>query len=129
MVAGGIDQEKIAAAFKIAPKTLRLHCRAELNGGADRAHAAVIASLFSMATTGRSSFVKFQAARYWLAARCGWRDTDRAVYFPQLIPFSEMTAEQFDQVLTVNGEDPVNLPPVKSGGHAGVIPFPRGRRR
>jgi hypothetical protein len=30
MVAGGIDQDRIAAAFRITPKTLRRHCRDEL---------------------------------------------------------------------------------------------------
>jgi len=119
MVAGGIDQDRIAAAFKIAPKTLRKHCRAELNGGAERANGAVIASMFNMATAGRPAHVRFQAARFWLQCRAGWRDTERAS-LDMLIPIAEMSNFQFNQVMRINGLPTLDEPALSE---AEIVPF------
>jgi len=98
-----------------------------LNGGADRAAAAVITSMFNMATKGRTSYVKFQAARYWLAARCGSRDSNKAVTLAELIPINQMSREQFDRFLVINGEEPCGLDPVPAAGNGAVVPFRRRR--
>jgi hypothetical protein len=90
MTAGGLNQGRIAQVLGVAPKTLRKHFRQALDNGADRANAAVIGAMFALATKGRPSHVRFQAARYWLACRAGWRNSDRAVHFPQLIPFNHV---------------------------------------
>ena len=125
MVGYGIPQLEICAVLRITKPTLEKRCGVELDTGMAEANGAVAKSMFQMATKGPYS-VRYQAARFWLQCRAGWRDEDRAVYFPQLIPFAEMTAEQFDEVLVCNGEAPVNLPPVPGRG-PGVVPF-RPRR-
>ena len=80
--------------------------------------------MFNMATVDRPAHVRFQAARYWLACRLGWREPDK-VLLTSIKPFMDMTAQEFDQMLLVNGEEPVNLPPVPGYSNARVVPFPR----
>jgi hypothetical protein len=67
MAAGGIDQNRIAAALGIAPKTLRRHCREALDSGAERATARVVAAMLHMATKAPYA-VRYQAARFCCSA-------------------------------------------------------------
>jgi len=70
MVAGGIDQAAISAVLGISRPTLRKHFRHEIDSASTAANAAVVASLYRMATTGRN----VAAAIYWTKARMGWRE-------------------------------------------------------
>jgi hypothetical protein len=126
MAAGGIDQDRIAAALGVAPKTLRRHCRDVLDSGADRANAKVIAAMLHMATKAPYA-VRYQAARFWLQCRAGWREPEKAL-LTSIKSFMDMSAEEFDQMLIINGEQPVNLPPVPGYGNERVVPFQRPRR-
>jgi hypothetical protein len=69
----GIKQEAIAGLLHLAPKTLRLRYRHELDAGTTRATVAVAESLFHMATKGRVP----AAAIFWMKARAGWREPPR----------------------------------------------------
>jgi hypothetical protein len=124
----GIPQDAICAILKVTRPTLEKRCRHELDIGAADANAKVAASMFRMATKGPYS-VRFSSAKYWLACRAGWREPDR-VLLTSVKSFMDMTAEEFDACLIVNGEQPVNLPPVPGYGHRndGVVPFQRPRR-
>jgi hypothetical protein len=66
----GIKQEEIAGLLHLAPKTLRLRYRHELDTGTARATVAVAESLFHMATKGRVP----AAAIFWMKARAGWKE-------------------------------------------------------
>lgn len=70
MIAGGIEQSAIAAVLGITPKTLRKHFRHEIDAGAPEMFGRVVASLFSMATTGKN----VHAAKWITQARMGWRE-------------------------------------------------------
>ena len=97
MVAVGIAQLNICQAFRISEKTLRKHCRAEIAGGAVDANLAVGRSMYAMATKGPYS-VRFSAAKYWLAARAGWRDVDKTVLTPMAAYV--MTNDQIEDVIS-----------------------------
>jgi hypothetical protein len=66
MAALGIQQEKIAAVYEISEKTLRRHCRVELDVGAAVANTAVGKFLFD-AATGKGN-----------CPQQGWHDRDPA---------------------------------------------------
>jgi hypothetical protein len=66
----GLKQDDIAGLLRVAPKTLRLRYRNELNTGATRANAAVAQSLFHMAVKDKVP----SAAIFWLKARAGWKE-------------------------------------------------------
>ena len=126
MVGYGIPQLEICAVLGVTKPTLERRCRVELDTGMATANAAVARSMFRMATSGPYS-VRYQAARFWLQCRAGWREPGE-VLLTSVKSFMDMSAEEFDQMLVVNGEAPVNLPPVPGHGGAGVVPFPRRRR-
>lgn len=84
----GIPQEKIAKVFSVTEKTLRLHCRAELDTAEALANFAVGKFLFDTAT-GKESYVRedgtiglrpigvtsatVTAAIFWMKTKCSWR--------------------------------------------------------
>jgi hypothetical protein len=123
MAAGGINQARIAKAFGVALNTLRRHCREDLDSGVDRANGRVIGSMFFLATRAPYA-VRYQAARFWPQCRAGWREPDK-VLLTSVKSFMDMSAEEFDQMLIANGEQPVNLPPVPGHRNERVVPFPR----
>jgi hypothetical protein len=57
------------------------------------------------------------------ACRAGWRDMDKPLTIAKLIPMSEMSREQFDRVLKVNGLPRVDEPSPPAGD---IVPFRRG---
>jgi len=65
--------------------------------------------------------VRFQAAKFWLAARAGWRDTDRGEPLVAMMPLSDLSDEAWRQLCAVNKFDP--------DGQSKVVPFPMPRRR
>jgi hypothetical protein len=67
----GIHQDEVAKLLQIAPKTLRLHYRRELDTGVTEANARVAQSLYNMAVRDKVP----SAAIFWLKARAGWRDS------------------------------------------------------
>jgi hypothetical protein len=89
MVAVGVPQEKIALVFNVAEKTLRRHCRAELDTGAAVANSAVGRFLYD-AATGRETYLKedgtigirhigvssatVTAAIFWMKTRAHWKE-------------------------------------------------------
>jgi hypothetical protein len=66
----GITQDQIASLLRLAPKTLRLRYRQELDTGATEANVRVAQSLFNLAT--KEGNVAAQI--FWLKARAGWRE-------------------------------------------------------
>src|SRR5882724_4979827 len=73
MTAGGIDQATIATVIGISKPTLRKYFRQEIRISAPEANAAVVQSLFQMATKGKN----IAAAIWWTKARMGWGETNR----------------------------------------------------
>lgn len=71
MASVGTKHQVIAAVIGIAPKTLRKHFRSELDTAMPMANAKVIATQFTMATSGDN----FPATKFWLESRCGWQAT------------------------------------------------------
>jgi IS30 family transposase len=67
MAACGMRQDEIATLLNIAPNTLRKHFRSELDRGALEANAAVMKSLYQLATSGKNA----SAAIFWAKTRCG----------------------------------------------------------
>jgi hypothetical protein len=65
----GIKQDEIAGLLRLAPKTLRLHYRHELDDGVTKANAAVAQSLYNMAVRDKIP----AAAIWWTKARMGWK--------------------------------------------------------
>jgi hypothetical protein len=116
----GVAQDRIAQVLHIAEKTLRRHCRDELATGATEANAQVARSMYRMAIRGPYS-VRFQAAKFWLAARAGWRDTDRAEPLVAMLPLSDLSDEAWRQLCAVNKFDP--------DGQSKVVQFPTTARR
>ena len=86
----GIRQAEIAAVLGVSDRTLRLHCRRELDTGVAEANADVAQSMFKMATVGPYA-VRYQAAAFWLKCRAGWKETSTIEIIK---PVSEMTAEE-----------------------------------
>ena len=72
MAAYGVPETGIARVVGIDAKTLRKHCREELDTGQIKATAKVAESLFRKATTDGSQSVT--AAIFWLKTRGGWRE-------------------------------------------------------
>jgi hypothetical protein len=70
MACHGVPQDDIALVIDIAPKTLRLHFRRELDLGSAEANNEVGRSLYKMATSGTN----VAAAIFWMKARAGWRE-------------------------------------------------------
>jgi hypothetical protein len=72
MAGFGIPQPDIAAVIGVCDKTLRKHYRDELDLGATKANAQVIANLYKHATgSGKGSVT---AAIFWCKTRCGWKE-------------------------------------------------------
>jgi hypothetical protein len=69
----GVPQDDIACILDIAPKTLRLHFRRELDVGIAKANAKIGQTLFQQATGGNTA-----AAIFWAKARMGWREKAEA---------------------------------------------------
>ena len=69
----GVTQDQIASLLRLAPKTLRLRYRLELDTGTIEANVRVAQSLFNMAT--KEGNVAAQI--FWLKARAGWREPPR----------------------------------------------------
>lgn len=71
MVAGGIQQTRIAAVLGIREATMRKHFAHDIATAADIANAAVIANLYKIATGNTRDAVR--AIDIWTSARLGWR--------------------------------------------------------
>lgn len=74
MAGYGIPHDDIARVLRIAPKTLRVHYRDELDRGAAVANVAVAQSLYQKALGPGKEGVT--AAIFWLKCRAGWREKD-----------------------------------------------------
>ena len=73
----GTPQDDIARVIGCAPRTLRKHCRDELDRSVAEANAVVSGALYTAATRGNVT-----AQIFWLKTRARWREqgpTDRAV--------------------------------------------------
>jgi hypothetical protein len=122
MTGYGVSQEVICNFLKITRPTLEKRCRHELDTGLAEANAAVAASMFRMATKGPYS-VRFQAAKFWLACRARWRDTEQTDgLMAYLRPLDSLSDVEFNQVLAVNGLEPL---PLRDDS---VVPLPQRRR-
>jgi hypothetical protein len=64
----GIARKQIAIVFGISPKTLRRHCRKELDQAIE-ANVKVATTLFNMATSGKN----IAATIFWAKTRCGFK--------------------------------------------------------
>jgi hypothetical protein len=89
MAALGIQQEKIAAVFKVSEKTLRKHCKAEFETAEALANSAVGWFLYD-AATGKETYTKqdgtigirhigvssatVTAAIFWMKTRAQWKE-------------------------------------------------------
>jgi hypothetical protein len=121
MTGYGISQDAICAVLKVTRATLEKHCRHELDSGAAEAIGKVAASMLAMALRGPYT-VRFQAAKFWLAARAGWRDTDRAEPLVAMMPLSNLSDEEWRRICAANKFDP--------DGQGKVVEFPaRAQRR
>ena len=124
LVAAGVPQVAIAAALGITKPTLERRLRLELDLGHIEAVDAVARSMFQLAVKGRPMHVRYQAAAFWLKCRAGWRDTDRPMSLAAMVPVSQMSDAEFNEVLRVNGLPPINGP--QPAGDA--LNFPPGGR-
>jgi hypothetical protein len=87
----GIKQEEIASLLRLAPKTLRLRYRRELDTGTTEASVRVAQSLFENATRYRN----VTAQIFWLKVRGGWREqTDLNVNSIQTVQMQHLVAAQ-----------------------------------
>lgn len=117
----GVAQDKIAQVLDVSEKTLRRHCRQELDTGATEANAQVAQSMYQMATRGPYA-VRFQAAKFWLMARAGWRDVDKPEPLVALAPLSDLSDAAWRQLCAANKFDP-------DAQSRKVVPFPTARWR
>lgn len=69
----GIPQTRIAQILDCSFNTLKKHCSQEIEYGLDIANAQVAGATFENATT----LMNFQAQKYWLACKAGWREDDQ----------------------------------------------------
>lgn len=69
MSAGGIPADKIAQAIGLSKQTLYRHYKKEIQTAALEANAAVVASLYKLATKGNVA-----AAIFWLKTRMKWSE-------------------------------------------------------
>ena len=76
MAGYGVPESDIARVLASAPKTLRRHCREELDTGQIKAMAKVAEFPFRKATTEGPQCVT--AAIFWMKTRSGWRETPQA---------------------------------------------------
>lgn len=76
MAAMGFTGVEIAPQFGVTVKTLRKHCRAELDTAATRAVANVALSLYKQAMGTDGNKPNVIAAIFFLKAKGGWRDND-----------------------------------------------------
>lgn len=70
MSAMGIRQDDMAKILDVDPKTLRKHCRKELDQGSIKATMKVAQSLFKQATEQDNT----AAMIFWMKARAGWSE-------------------------------------------------------
>lgn len=70
MSAMGIRQDDMAVIIGVDPKTLRKHCRKELDQGSIKATMKVAQSLFKQATEQDNT----AAMIFWMKARAGWSE-------------------------------------------------------
>jgi DNA-binding XRE family transcriptional regulator len=70
MSAMGIRQDDMAKMLEIDPKTLRKHCRKELDQGSIKATMKVAQSLFKQATEDHNTAAQI----FWMKARAGWTE-------------------------------------------------------
>jgi hypothetical protein len=117
----GIKQEEIASLLRLAPKTLRLRYRHELDTGTTEASVRVAQSLFENATRYRN----VTAQIFWLKVRANWRDRqDINVNSIQTVQMQHLVAAQavsdalhnapdtLPQIEgTVDSEDEADAPP------------------
>ena len=125
MTAVGIDQDQICRFFRITQKTLRKHCRAELDEGAVEANMAVGRSMYQMALKAPYA-TRFMASRYWLATRAGWRDGDRVNVIQIPMASFEMSTEQLDELLK---REEAHRREQEAAGDGAVVQFPKPPRR
>lgn len=71
----GLPQDDIASVIKVAPKTLRLHCRQELDEGAAHGKNAILKRLHAIALKG-STKEAITALIFIAKTRCGFRETN-----------------------------------------------------
>jgi hypothetical protein len=127
MTAVGLAQEQICRTFQISKKTLRKHCRQEIDCGAAEANLAVGRSMYALATRGPYS-VRLQAARYWLAARGGWRDGDRTTVVMVAKAAFEMDDEELREVIAREEAHQREVERAAAAGGSAVVPFPKPPR-
>lgn len=70
MSAMGIPQDDMATIIGVSAKTLRKHCRKQLDSGAIKATLKVAQSLFKQATEENNT----AAMIFWMKARAGWSE-------------------------------------------------------
>ena len=115
MAAVGIPRDKICAVVRVSEKTLKRHCRSELETADAQANATVGSSLFEMATKGPASAVRLGAAMFWLRCRAGWAVEPIATGRPGLPIVSELSDEDLNRLLLMNGIDPETRQQLPSG--------------
>lgn len=96
----------ICAVVRVSEKTLKRHYRSELETANAQANATVGSSLFEMATKGPASAVRLGAAMFWLRCRAGWAVEPIATGRPGLPIVSELSDEDLNRLLLLNGIDP-----------------------
>jgi hypothetical protein len=122
MAAYGIPQEAICALLKVTKPTLEKRCRLELDTGAAEANAKVAESMYAMATRGPYA-VRFQAARYWLACRGGWRDGDRVTFVS--VPKASFEMDDAEITALIAREEAYQEACEKAAANGTtVVPFP-----
>src|SRR5437764_14919579 len=99
MAGYGVPHEGIAVMLDIDPKTLRRHCRDELERGAVEATAKVAQSLFQMATVEKS----VAAAIFWMKARAGWRERHDVQLTTR--PLRELSDAELERIIQLNGPE------------------------
>ncbi len=70
MSAMGIPQDDMATIIGVSAKTLRKHCRKQLDSGSIKATLKVAQSLFKQATEENNT----AAMIFWMKARAGWSE-------------------------------------------------------
>lgn len=78
LVGFGITETEISTFLNIAPPTLRLHYRTELDSGTISANMRVAKSLFDNAVKNNN----VAAQIFWMKTRAGWRETVRVETAP-----------------------------------------------
>ncbi|MEF2073497.1 hypothetical protein [Consotaella aegiceratis] len=73
MAGYGVPETDIARVVGIDPKTLRKHCRDELETGHVKANSRVAESLYKKAIGNGAGSVT--AAIFWMKTRAGWKET------------------------------------------------------